>query len=196
VRLSPREKVSDSADPPKVPQSRPMAGPRVVPHGHQIQAAHRTVLPEEDGDGVRRLAEILSDNPSPLGSKAQVRLARLCGEFPSFLDGWARLAEAAYSSGDLVAAYAYSRVGYHRGLDRLRQHGWGGTGLVEWSQPANRGFLRSLYMLMVVAAAVGEEVEAVRCRQFLLDLDPEDGIGVGGRPPLARGEVVPAVELP
>jgi hypothetical protein len=167
----------------------------MAPHGHQIQPAHRTVLPEEDREAVRWLTEILARHPQPPDSSALVPLAKLCGEHPGFLDAWARLAQAAYSSGDPVAAYAYSRVGYHRGLDRLRRHGWGGTGQVEWSQPTNRGFLRSLYMLMVAAAAVGEAEETARCRQFLLDLDPEDGIGVGGRCPLAAGELVLATEL-
>ncbi len=40
---------------------------------------------------------------------------------PRFLDGWARLGETA---ADRVDAYAYFRVGYHRGLDQLRQAGW------------------------------------------------------------------------
>ena len=44
---------------------------------------------------------------------------------------WALLAEGALavgsSEGD-VAAYAYARTGYHRGLDALRRSGWKGAG--------------------------------------------------------------------
>jgi hypothetical protein len=130
------------------------------------------------------------------GADRMAPLGQLCGQFPTFLDGWARLAESAYSSGDPVASYAFARVGYHRGLDRLRKNGWGGTGQVHWSEPTNRGFLRSLYLLMLAAAAIGEEDEASRCHQFLLDLDPDDGIGASGLTMLPPGELVEATELP
>src|SRR5947207_1811197 len=52
-------------------------------------------------------------------------VAAVVARHPRFLDGWARLGELAR---DDVEAYAYHRVGYHRGLDRLRQNGWRGTG--------------------------------------------------------------------
>ena len=61
--------------------------------------------------------------------------------WPRFLDGWARLGELAR---DDVEAYACFRVGYHRGLDRLRQSGWRGSGYVRWEHETNRGFLRAL----------------------------------------------------
>jgi hypothetical protein len=48
----------------------------------------------------------------------------------------------------------------------------------------------------MAAAAIGEEEEATRCRQFLLDLDPDDGIGAGRRTLPASGELVEVVELP
>jgi hypothetical protein len=82
---------------------------------------------------------------------------------------------------DDVEAYADFRVGYHRGLDRLRQSGWRGSGYVRWSHETNRGFLRALDGLGRSAAAIGEADEAARCAEFLLQLDPgwdrvDDGV--------------------
>jgi hypothetical protein len=54
--------------------------------------------------------------------------------------------------------------------------------MVRWSEPGNRGFLRALHLLLVAAAAVGEEDEAARCREFLLELDPDDGVGAADVP--------------
>ena len=71
-----------------------------------------------------------------------------------------------------VEAYAYFRVGYHRGLDTLRAAGWKGSGYVRWSEETNRGFLRSLLGLHRAAAAIGEIDEQERCAQFLMQLDP------------------------
>ena len=73
--------------------------------------------------------------------------------WPASLDAWARLGELAR---DDVEAYACFRVGYHRGLDRLRQSGWRGSGYVRWRHEENRGFLRSLDGLRGTARAIGE----------------------------------------
>jgi hypothetical protein len=113
--------------------------------------------------------------------RAVVRRDPLC------LEAWARLGEMAYEAGDDVAAYAYSRVGYHRGLDLLRSIGWRPGREVRWSYEGNRGFLRSLHGLMRAAAAIGEGVEARRCREFLLQLDPADPFSVGGIAPKDLG---------
>ena len=91
---------------------------------------------------------------------------------PTHLAAWATLAERALESGEAVAAYAYARVGYHRGLDALRRNGWKGHGPVPWSHEPNRGFLRSLAALGRAADAIGEAPEAARCEQFLRDCDP------------------------
>jgi hypothetical protein len=88
---------------------------------------------------------------------------------PRFLDGWARLGELAR---DDVEAYAAYRVGYHRGLDRLRQSGWRGSGYVRWEHETNRGFLRALRGLQRQAEVIGETDEAERCAHFLHQLDP------------------------
>jgi hypothetical protein len=181
---------------PPTSQPRPLTSVPVAPHGHQIQQAHLTVLPEEDGEALALLADALAKGGLPPGVGSTDLLRGVCGQYPAFLDAWARLSESAYAGRDAVTAYAYARVGYHRGLDRLRRHGWGGTGQVRWEAASNRGFLRSLYMLMLAAAAIGEEDEASRCRQFLLDLDPGDGVGAGSRSPVGPGELVEAAELP
>jgi hypothetical protein len=73
---------------------------------------------------------------------------------------------------DPVEGYACARVGYHRGLDRLRQSGWRGSGYVRWEQEANRGFLRALDGLRRRAAQIGEADEEARCTEFLLQLEP------------------------
>jgi Protein of unknown function (DUF3151) len=93
----------------------------------------------------------------------------VAARFPACSAAWAALAERAMAQGDAVAAYAYARTGYHRGLDQLRRSGWKGYGPVPWEHEPNRGFLRSLHMLAVAAAAIGEDDEAARCREFLRD---------------------------
>ncbi|MDN3240694.1 Na+/H+ antiporter NhaA [Glycomyces tritici] len=92
--------------------------------------------------------------------------------YPWFCAAWARLAKNALESGDDVAAYAYARTGYHRGLDQLRRSGWKGHGPIPWDHKPNRGFLKSLHQLSRAAAAIGESDEAARCAQFLRDSDP------------------------
>ena len=102
---------------------------------------------------------------------------------PLCLEAWARLSDGSYDGGDDVASYAFARVGYHRGLDLLRSSGWRPDVQVHWADETNRGFLRALYGLMRAAAAIGEGVEARRCREFLLQLDPSDHFGVGALAP-------------
>ncbi len=73
---------------------------------------------------------------------------------------------------DSVEGYACARVGYHRGLDRLRQSGWRGSGYVRWEHETNRGFLRALDALRQRAGEIGEADEEARCTEFLLQLEP------------------------
>src|ERR1700683_4793709 len=91
--------------------------------------------------------------------------ASVAARFPSYCAAWAELAERALAT-DPVAAYAYARTGYHRGLDQLRRAGWRGHGPVPWEHEANRGFLRSLNMLGLAAEAIGEGDEAERGAQL------------------------------
>ena len=138
---------------------------------------HETVLPDEPAEALAAL-DVALGAPDPAAA-----LRDVVARWPALLDGWARLGQQGWRDGAHPATvYAYARVGYHRGLDRLRKHGWGGVGLVRWAQPGNRGFLRALHLLMVAAVAIGELDEAQRCRAFLLDLDPDDGLGVARTP--------------
>lgn len=118
---------------------------------------------EEPGGSLDELAKA----PDPAA------LSDVAARYPTCLGAWAALGEAAFAEGRPVAAYAYFRVGYHRGLDRIRQAGWRGRGRVPWSHEGNRGFLRSLRGLALAAAAIGETGEAERCRDFLAQLAPD-----------------------
>ncbi|MFN2390262.1 MAG: DUF3151 domain-containing protein [Actinomycetota bacterium] len=100
-------------------------------------------------------------------------LAAVAARHPECLTAWAALGEAALEGGRPVEAYAYFRVGYHRGLDRIRKAGWRGQGRVPWSHEPNRGFLRSVRGLGRAAAEIGETAEADRCGTFLRDLAPD-----------------------
>ena len=124
-----------------------------------------TVLPAADPELTRRLQEALSAAPD----ERRAAVAAVVASSPTSLEGWAALGDLGR---DTIERYAAYRVGYHRGLDALRANGWRGSGYVRWSQPTNRGFLRSMRGLGEMAAAIGETDEADRCRMFLLQLDP------------------------
>lgn len=122
-----------------------------------------TFLPADSDDAARAL---LDSGSSP----AQVAAAHPEVSYP-----WALLARAALGDGESVAAYAYARTGYHRGLDALRGAGWKGHGPVPAGHQPNHGFLISLITLGQAAAAIGEDDEALRCEKFAQDCDPEAG---------------------
>jgi Protein of unknown function (DUF3151) len=90
-------------------------------------------------------------------------------DHPTFLEGWATIGDLSEPGIDAYMAY---RVGYHRGLDTLRANSWRGSGYVRWARESNRGFLRCLAGLAKQSRRIGEISEAVRCEQFLLQLDP------------------------
>jgi hypothetical protein len=124
-----------------------------------------TVLDAEPPDAVAGLAAALALE----GSARREAIAAVVARHPRFLDGWARLGDAGR---DPIERYAAYRVGYHRGLDRLRANGWRGSGFVRWTHETNRGFLRALAGLQAMAAEIGEADEADRCSLFLRQLDP------------------------
>ena len=134
-----------------------------------------TVLPPAPAEAVDGLERALTSSPDEWPERRDA-VAEVVARYPAFLDGWASLAGLAR---DHVEAYAYARVGYHRGLDALRAAGWRGSGYVRWRHETNRGFLRSLDALRAAAAAIGENTEADRCATFLRQLDPAWGTGAG-----------------
>lgn len=89
--------------------------------------------------------------------------------FPASSLAWARMATEAREQGRTIEAYAFARVGYHRGLDALRRNGWKGHGPIPWEHEPNRGFLICLHELSLAAAAIGETDEAERTGTFLRD---------------------------
>ena len=124
-----------------------------------------TILDHEPPDALEALRRALAESPE----RRRDAVAEVAARWPRFLDAWAQLGELAR---DDTEAYAAFRVGYHRGLDRLRANGWRGTGYVRWRFETNRGFLRALAGLQRIAASIGERDEADRCAQFLSQLDP------------------------
>src|SRR5215218_5534003 len=107
-----------------------------------------TVLDPEPTELLDALAGALAQ---PEGDR-RAAIAEVVARWPRFLDGWARLGDAGR---DVMESYAAYRVGYHRGLDRLRANGWRGSGYVRWQHEENRGFLRALDGLHRMAAAIG-----------------------------------------
>jgi hypothetical protein len=103
----------------------------------------------------------------------------IAARFPASSWAWAVLAERALHDAQPVAAYAFARTGYHRGLDSLRRFGWKGHGPIPWSHEPNRGFLRALGALARAAEEIGDDEEAARCVQFLRDSDPQAAAELG-----------------
>jgi hypothetical protein len=125
-----------------------------------------TVLPPEPAPLIDALERSRS------AGSAQERhdlVVNAVASFPRSLSGWAELGDIGR---DQMESYAAYRVGYHRGLDTLRQNGWRGSGYVRWKHTTNQPFLRCLAGLQRCAAAIGEQDEDERCALFLLQLDP------------------------
>ena len=137
-----------------------------------LSGVSETLLDPEPPAALARIAEAVE------GPDAGERLRAVAADYPAVLEVWARLALLSLDTGDPVAAYAFARTGYHRGLDRIRKAGWGGQGPVPWHHEPNRGFLLSVDALRQASLAVGEETEVERLRGFLLELDPDDHLGV------------------
>lgn len=114
----------------------------------------------------------LPGDPAAADVAAGADPASVAAAHPACLAAWAELADRALARGENVAAYAFARTGYHRGLDQLRRHGWRGRGPIPWEHEPNRAFLRSLNALGRAAAALGEADEVRRCRDFLRESSP------------------------
>lgn len=139
-----------------------MAEVRLTPGG-----APETVLPEPPPEVMAVLGADDVDRE---------RVVATAAAHPELPEVWAALGglceSGAKGLNDHLEAYAYYRIGYHRGLDALRQNGWRGSEFVRGSHASNRGFLSSLDGLRRMAGAIGETSEAERCADFLLMLDP------------------------
>jgi len=138
------------------------------PVAMSVTGPEPVALPAEPDEVHAALAAALAtDDPG-------AALRRVVAAHPASLFAWAALGDA---EGDTTLRYACYRVGYHRGLDALRGNGWRGAGDVRWSEPTNRGFLRSLLGLHLMSREIGDTAEADRTLQFLHQLDR------GGPPP-------------
>src|SRR5690349_24397600 len=136
----------------------------------------------------RMVENLLGPEPTRLPDRPEAQAAadggtdpaKIVRAYPDFSEAWALLAERALHAGDPVAAYAYARTGYHRGLDQLRRSGWKGFGPVPWDHEPNRGFLRALHYLGKASEAIGDTEEAERCSTFLRESSAEADRALNG----------------
>jgi len=140
-----------------------------IPFGQPV-----SVLSADPGDSGERAAQtvaaLAAGEIEPAACRE--RLNAIASQYPAALSAWAALGELALPD-DVVAAYAFFRTGYHRGLDRARASGWNGTQQLRWQDESNRPFLRCLNGLRQAAEAIGETQEVTRILHFLHDLDPQ-----------------------
>ncbi len=150
--------------------------------------------------GMTSFGDLLGPQPVLLPDNSDVEEALLDGQdpvrvaaaHPTVSLAWAQLAEDALQRGesvtdpdgdtvnaDVIAAYAFARTGYHRGLDLLRRNGWKGFGPVPWNHEPNQGFLRAVGALARAARAIGESDEYARCLDLLEDCDPRAAAELG-----------------
>ena len=140
-----------------------------IPFGQPV-----SVLSDDPGDSGQRAAQAVAALQAGEIAPAacRERLNAIASQYPASLSAWAALGELALRD-DAVAAYAFFRTGYHRGLDRARASGWNGTQQVRWQDESNRPFLRCLNGLRQAAEAIVETQEVTRILHFLHDLDPD-----------------------
>ncbi len=124
-----------------------------------------TVLAPEPAEAMVVLEQAMGGDSDTRRDSVSAVVAR----WPELQAGWASLGDLAR---DDIEAYAAYRVGYHRGLERLRQNGWRDSGYIRWEHESNRGFLRSVDGLRRAAEAIGESTEEERHRILLTQLDP------------------------
>ena len=103
---------------------------------------------------------------------------------PSDIHCWVALSIAIIETTKLekvdqaVMAYAYARIGYHRGLDILRTNGWFGSGFIRSSVINNRGFLAALALVAITSKNLSYHEESSRCMEFLELIDPNNTIEI------------------
>ena len=127
-----------------------------------------TVLPPADADAQRALADALAADPAA----RRDALAAVAAGIPatstrgqSWVTPAATTSSAMRTTGSATTADS-TRCGPTAGGD---------PAYVRWSEPTNRGFLRSLAGLGAMAEAIGEADEAERIATFLVQLDPDGG---------------------
>lgn len=133
------------------------------------------------------MGDLLGPDPVLLPGDTEAEGELEAGEIPAIVAAahpsasvaWATLAEHALAEDQPVAAYAYARTGYHRGLDQLRRNGWKGFGPVPFAHEPNRGFLRCVAALARAAQEIGETPEYARCLDLLDDCDPSARAALG-----------------
>ncbi|MGO1545564.1 MAG: DUF3151 domain-containing protein [Gulosibacter sp.] len=125
-------------------------------------------IPETRLDEEPEVIDDLSHLP-----REKTALAAIVSKHPTSSLAWAEAAQREFLDGRILEAYAYSRVGYHRGLDALRKAGWRGQGPVPWEHEPNQGVLRSFWQLRRAAAEIGETSEVERLTALLNDSDPK-----------------------
>ena len=135
------------------------------------------VLPPDPDDSAQQIAAAITAFQAGQSTTSAYRaqLSAIAARYPTCLSAWAALGELALPD-DVIAAYAFFRVGYHRGLDRARGSGAARSNCA--GRTSNRGFLRCLHGLMCAARAIGEATEVTRIHQFLLELDPSNHFGL------------------
>lgn len=107
--------------------------------------------------------------------------ANVAARFPTSPAAWVALADQAERAGRTIEAYAFARVGYHRGLDALRRAGWRGSGPIPEAEQTNRGVLDCLRALRSAAKKIGETSEVERLTAFLEDATGNHGTGASHR---------------
>ena len=140
-----------------------------IPFGQPV-----SVLSDDPADSAARAtqaqAALAAGEIEPAACRE--RLNAIASQYPASLSAWAALGELVLAD-DVVAAYAFFRTGYHRGLDRARASGWNGTQQLRWQDEPNRPFLRCLNGLRQAAEVIGETAEVTRIGHFLRDLAPD-----------------------
>ncbi|WP_084252853.1 DUF3151 domain-containing protein [Devriesea agamarum] len=157
---TPTPPAAHNPTPQRAAQSAASAGPPPAARANLLPIP-ATLLPEDH-----------PDSTVSLGLASGESAEHLAAAYPAASLAWAVLAEQALEKGEAVAAYAYARTGYHRGLDALRRAGWRGQGPVPFKHGPNRGFLRALMALGQAAELIGERDEVQRIATFVAECDP------------------------
>src|SRR3954451_5333788 len=107
--------------------------PPVAPDRARLNGTMQNLLPEPPATRLPANDEADKALADAQQTGTDDAYAAVAARFPAYSGGWAALAANALAARQSVAAYAYARTGYHRGLDALRRNGWKGHGPIPWS---------------------------------------------------------------